>query len=104
MSGTSQATAFVSGLAALLLSKNPNLTPAELKALIVSNCDKLDALKGKVVCEGKVNAYRTLLAAQDKSSPERDPVRPSIGKKRIANGPLTLIKELMAIPASSSKN
>ena len=37
----------VAGLAALLLSKNPGLTPAELKSLIMSNVDTVSAWSGK---------------------------------------------------------
>jgi thermitase len=64
MSGTSQATAFVSGMAALLLSKDPTLTPVELKKLILQSVDRLPTLEGKVATAGKVNAYHALLALQ----------------------------------------
>jgi subtilisin family serine protease len=64
MSGTSQATAFVSGMAALLLSKNPKLKPTELKQLIMSSVDKIPGLQGKIATGGRVNAYRALLALQ----------------------------------------
>ncbi|HHT64629.1 MAG TPA: S8 family serine peptidase [Clostridiales bacterium] len=37
MSGTSVATPVVSGAAALLLSKNPNMTPNELKQTMMQN-------------------------------------------------------------------
>ncbi|MBC7398012.1 MAG: S8 family serine peptidase, partial [Bdellovibrionales bacterium] len=37
MTGTSQATAFVSGLAALILSTTPSLTPVQVKELIIKN-------------------------------------------------------------------
>ncbi len=62
MTGTSQATAFVSGIAALLLSKNPKLTPVELKKLILSSVDRVATLAGKVATAGRVNAYRALVA------------------------------------------
>ncbi len=62
MSGTSQATAFVSGMAALLLSKDPTLKPAELKKLILESVDPLPQLEGKVATQGRVNAYSALLA------------------------------------------
>ena len=42
ISGTSMATPFVTGVAALLLSKNPNLTTAELKKGILDNADLID--------------------------------------------------------------
>lgn len=60
MSGTSQATAFVTGIAALLLSKNPKLTPTDLKTIIAENVDKLPSLEGKVSSGGRVNAFKSL--------------------------------------------
>lgn len=67
LSGTSQATAFVSGLAALLLSKNPTLTPQELKRIIISSVDHFPQLKDKLASGGRVNAYSALLALKNKA-------------------------------------
>lgn len=64
MTGTSQATAFVSGLAALLLSKNPALKPEELKSLIMSSVDRLPTLADRVATGGRINAYQALVALQ----------------------------------------
>jgi subtilisin family serine protease len=55
MSGTSMATPMVSGVAGLLLAKNPSYTPADLKAEIMDNTDSLPALTGKCVSGGRVN-------------------------------------------------
>ncbi len=60
MTGTSQATAFVSGLAALLLSKNPKLTPEELKALIMASVDRIPALENRIATGGRINAFAAL--------------------------------------------
>lgn len=65
MSGTSQATAFVSGLAALLISKNPTLTPSEIKKIISQSADRFPQLSEKVSSGGRVNAYRALLALKE---------------------------------------
>jgi thermitase len=62
MTGTSQATAFVSGIAALLLSKNSNLTPAQLKQIIIGSTVPSIFLRGKVASGGKVDAYQSLVA------------------------------------------
>lgn len=64
MSGTSQATAYVSGLAAMLLAENPKLTAAELKAIIEGSVDVLPALKNKVKTEGRINSLKALMKSR----------------------------------------
>jgi subtilisin family serine protease len=50
----------VAGVAALLLSKDPSLTPAEVKALL---CDHTDPYSGdKYIGTGRLNAYKALAA------------------------------------------
>jgi subtilisin family serine protease len=60
LTGTSQATAFVSGLAALILSEIPGLKPSEVRDIIMKTADKLDSLHGKVASGGRINAYAAL--------------------------------------------
>lgn len=59
-SGTSMATPVVSGVAALILSQEPNISVDELKARLLGSVDKLDALSGKTVSGGRVNAARAV--------------------------------------------
>ena len=59
-SGTSMATPVVAGVAALVLSVEPNLSVAELRQRLIDSVDKLDALQGKVASGGRVNAARAL--------------------------------------------
>jgi subtilisin family serine protease len=61
-SGTSMATPVVSGVAALVLSVEPNLSVAELRQRLMDSADKLDALRGKVASGGRVNAARAVKA------------------------------------------
>lgn len=57
MSGTSMATPMVSGVAGLVLAKNPSYTAADLKATIMDSADPISALAGKCVTGGRINAY-----------------------------------------------
>lgn len=60
LTGTSQATAFVSGLAALVLSENPDLKPAEVRKIIMESTDRLEGLQNKIASGGRINAYSAL--------------------------------------------
>ncbi|MBI2711925.1 MAG: S8 family serine peptidase [Bdellovibrio sp.] len=64
MSGTSQASPFVANLAGKILDKNPNLTPAQVKQILMQTVDKKSFLAGKVVSEGTANEERAVRAAQ----------------------------------------
>ena len=59
-SGTSMATPMVAGVAALVLSKNSNMTVADLRKQLFKSVDTLPALKGKVVTGGRINAAKAV--------------------------------------------
>jgi thermitase len=61
-SGTSMATPVVSGVAALILSKEPRLTVDELRKRLMSSVDPLASLRGKTVSEGRINAAKAVAA------------------------------------------
>lgn len=59
-SGTSMATPHVSGVAALLLSHNPNLTTMQLRAAILENVTPVAELTGLCATGGRLNADAAL--------------------------------------------
>jgi subtilisin family serine protease len=70
MSGTSMASPFVSGLAGLILSRNPDLTVEEVTDLIRQTAVDLgDAGRDQYYGYGRVDAYRALVAANDGIDP-----------------------------------
>jgi len=60
MTGTSQATAFVSGVAALILSHNKEFSAEQVKKQIVATADELPGLRDKTISGGKLNSYAAL--------------------------------------------
>lgn len=63
MTGTSQATAFVTGVAALIKSNFPKLNFQQVKNIILSSSLKVSKLKGKVLGGGKLDSSRALEVA-----------------------------------------
>lgn len=60
MSGTSMATPFVTGVAALILSQDPDLTSAQLKNRILTCSDTVAAFSNLCVNGRRLNAYKTV--------------------------------------------
>jgi subtilisin family serine protease len=58
--GTSAATPHVAGAAALLLAANPASSPAAVRQALIESADRLPALVGKVVSNGRLNIARAL--------------------------------------------
>ncbi|MAE57712.1 MAG: hypothetical protein CME69_02465 [Halobacteriovorax sp.] len=60
LSGTSMSAPYVAGAVSLLLSKNPSLTPLEIKEKVINTSVYVDHFKGRTVSEGRLN-IRNLL-------------------------------------------
>jgi subtilisin family serine protease len=76
-SGTSMATPFVSGAAALYLSKYPQATVDQVRTAILQSVDKLPTLAGKVATGGRLDIARALGAAAPKTVTEPDHTPPA---------------------------
>ena len=66
LSGTSQATAFATGLAALIISQDQSLPITKVRKTIIANVDSLANLKNKVGSGGRINAYLALRSVSNK--------------------------------------
>lgn len=60
MTGTSQATAFVTGVVALVKSKYPEFNYQQVRNIIISSSSKTKKLRGKVLGGGKLDAARAM--------------------------------------------
>ncbi len=59
-SGTSMATPYVSGVAALIIAAEPKITMEKLRERLLSTADKIDSLDGKVVTGGRICAANAI--------------------------------------------
>jgi thermitase len=59
-SGTSMATPYVSGVAALVLASEPNLSVGKLRERLLKSVDKIAALNGQIESGGRINAAKAL--------------------------------------------
>jgi subtilisin family serine protease len=71
LSGTSMSAPYVSGIAVLLWSHEPSLTPAQVKQRIVSTSEPIPALVSKAANSGRANAFNALT---NRIAPPRSPI------------------------------
>jgi subtilisin family serine protease len=77
MSGTSMATPYVSGAAALGLARNPGISPAQLKGLLMASVTPEAGLTGRVGTGGRLDAAKVLGAARIAPEGAPQPAQPA---------------------------
>lgn len=73
MTGTSIATAVVSGAAALVLSVRPDLTPQQVKGVLEESVVPIDSLSDTTSSGGSLNLYNAVALTQSGSIPDPPP-------------------------------
>src|SRR5262249_49811227 len=101
LSGTSMSTPFVSGVAALIWSREPSLTPDQVKQRIISTTEPIPALASQTVSSGRLNAYNALMNIV---APPGHPVisRVSFTKKSVAVDGLGFLSGSSVIEANGA--
>jgi subtilisin family serine protease len=83
LTGTSQATAFVTGVAALIKSQYPNLSTEKLKEIIKASAKKELSMEGKCATGGRLDAASALALAAQYAGETELPVRQLANDKSI---------------------
>jgi hypothetical protein len=86
--GTSAAAPHVSGLAALLLSVKPDLTPTQLRQTITSTADEVNPRSsGAFLGAGRINAFKAVNQLKPVPVPTRPAIRPTSTPERLPGTP-----------------
>ncbi len=92
MTGTSQATAFVSGVAALIMANNKNFDYQQIRKQILSTADELPGLRNKNKTSGKLNSWAALA------------IQPSIAITGVVTKPESNVNTIFAAPSETNKD
>jgi len=98
--GTSAAAPHVSGLAALLLSVKPDLSPAQLREIITSTADPVNPRSGtSFLGAGRINAFKAVSTLRPIPVPTRPAVRPTATPERGPGTPVIPLAPRIVLPS-----
>jgi subtilisin family serine protease len=105
--GTSSATPLAAGLAALMLSVNPELTAAQVKQIMMETADKIDSAGGQydanghstLYGHGRINAYRAVQRARQMLS-DVDRTQPDTGETAPSSSRADVQLEIVSVELS----
>lgn len=91
MSGTSMATPFVAGIAALVFREAPQLSAYQVRSIIAGSVDTASTFLNVVSTSGRVNVYKAVQSAQGQVStaywsPSYSPVYKAASSRDVASG------------------
>jgi hypothetical protein len=93
------ATPHVTGAAALVWARNPEATPAAVRAALLTTVDPIPALRGKLATGGRLNAGRAVQAAfAPPPPPPPPPAPPKPVKKPVKKVTICFRKRTIKIP------
>lgn len=100
MSGTSMASPYVAGIAGQMKEINPNLTPVQMRKILMGTVDYKEWLKEKVVSGGVVNSARAYAACEASKSMDVEAAiasaRTSVGDQAVT---APAVRSIMSAPA-----
>src|SRR5215207_3781577 len=98
--GTSAAAPHVSGLAALLLSVKPDLTPPQIREIITSTAEEVNPRSGgSFLGAGRINAFKAVSTLRPIPVPTRPAIRPTATGERGPGTPVIPLAPRIVLPS-----